>query len=422
MVEELRKISIGFYEFPELSGERFHTKVDISEYDLVLIDINAIEKESDGYENNGMQRSVSNDDISKLRALGSQIEKLKSRRTTILIRTGRITHLHNQSRGAIPILYGLIGESINLHVEKGDAKPSKQNTALGNLSSIKPKWHYETYVTGDKGNNLLVSARNEKAIGLQLILGEAQIFVVPMNFNSKEAGQLYQHLLNSAEEWRNNVQDIQLPKIAQSITWTREKAIRKQIDKATEEVEKLSATLKELREQSIDVEKWKHLIFSDGIAFQNICVDAFKKLGFKIVDTSDQKADITMQNDTQKIICEVKGKTKSAAEKDAAQLEKFILTEKIENDTQNIKGILVINAYRNENPKEREKAFPDQMIPYSKNAKHCLMTGLDLWSLVIQAEEDPEKITEFQEKILNSIGVLRGSSWKKHLQEYAQSS
>ena len=102
---------------------------------------------------------------------------------------------------------------------------------------------------------------------------------------------------------------------------------------------------------------------------------------------------------------EIKGLTGSAAEKNAAQLEKWA-SDFIDKNEKSAKPLLVVNAFR-ELPLEQrtEVAFPNQMLSYSKSRNHCLITTTQLLCLFIEITENPDCKDERINELLTTVGV-----------------
>jgi hypothetical protein len=118
-------------------------------------------------------------------------------------------------------------------------------------------------------------------------------------------------------------------------------------------------------------------------------------------------------------VAEIKGKAKSAAEKDAAQLEKWVATYHAEHEQQP-KGILVVNGWRDVPLAQRDAkpTFPEQMLAYARGRGHCLITGLQLLCAWIDAENDPSRAADIANEIMNTVGVYEGhTSWREFAPE-----
>ncbi|GAG83714.1 unnamed protein product, partial [marine sediment metagenome] len=103
----------------------------------------------------------------------------------------------------------------------------------------------------------------------------------------------------------------------------------------------------------------KGLFASEGNTLENIVEYVFKEIGFDVERPDDNRDDLIVQIDKKVAVVEIKGLTKSAAEKHAAQLQKWVSNYHAEHDY-NPKGILVANTYRNKMLEDRNlEDFPN---------------------------------------------------------------
>jgi hypothetical protein len=116
---------------------------------------------------------------------------------------------------------------------------------------------------------------------------------------------------------------------------------------------------------------------------------------------------------------EIKGLSKSAREKDAAQLEKWVSEYTVAHDRVP-KGILLVNAWR-ERPIDRrdQPAFPAQMVPYATNRNHCLCTTSQLLS-ALTLSTTRSKRDAFLRTLFITNGVLEGWEWRDALEEVSE--
>lgn len=167
----------------------------------------------------------------------------------------------------------------------------------------------------------------------------------------------------------------------------------------------LEAALEKLKAEHAEDERWKWLISAQGAALEAQCKRAFELLGFESLESEPGRADLRLEHEGQVIVVEVKGVTKSGAESHAAQLEKWVATELEHGVT--AKGVLVVNGWRHVPPFERTQAnFPDQMVKYSTNRDHCLVSGLQLLVMARYVLEDESKAKEFRDLLVQTSGRL----------------
>lgn len=150
--------------------------------------------------------------------------------------------------------------------------------------------------------------------------------------------------------------------------------------------------------------EYKILFSGDGRALEILVGRIFSELGFDVAEGLPGRDDLILKYAQNIAVVEVKGVSKSAGEKHAAQLEKWVSEYHSQKDIKP-KGILVINTYKDIPLLERnELSFPDQMIPYSINREHCLITGVQLLGLYMDCRFDLAK----REKMVNLIFKTNG--------------
>jgi hypothetical protein len=176
---------------------------------------------------------------------------------------------------------------------------------------------------------------------------------------------------------------------AESRMRTAERAIQQQEDR-----------LARLRERKI-------LISGTGPSLEHAVDEAFRALGFDVEPGPPGRTDRILRRKRRTAVVEIKGKSKSASEKDAAQLEKwrsdFHATHGFVP-----KGVLVVNAWKGKPLDEREEleAFPNQMLAFAGEQRgQCLLTGTQLLGLWLAAEKNPRQREELARSIMSCEGI-----------------
>ncbi|MGX8262368.1 hypothetical protein ACWTHC_20100 [Streptomyces thermocarboxydus] len=168
------------------------------------------------------------------------------------------------------------------------------------------------------------------------------------------------------------------------------------------------AEIESLQEHREISDAWKKLIHATGDELESQTLEAFRRLGFQAERGPEGRADIVLSLGTRRAVVEVKGLNGSAAEKNAAQLEKWI-SEEMLSGTGKVKGILVVNSYRHIPPEERNNpAFPHQMVTFSTPREHCLVTSVQLLAMVRAAMKDPSVAPAIAEELMNTTGIVSG--------------
>lgn len=148
----------------------------------------------------------------------------------------------------------------------------------------------------------------------------------------------------------------------------------------------------------------KEMLTSSGTTLEEIVKQVLDELGFTILEAEKGRSDIIAKYGEVAIVAEIKGVTKSAAEKHAAQLEKWV-AQYIEENEVSPKGMLIVNGFCDMPLNERlEDVFPQQMLKYCVSRGHVLLTSTQLLCLYIEVCKNPickeERITE----LLSCVG------------------
>ncbi|WP_158712960.1 hypothetical protein OG337_20670 [[Kitasatospora] papulosa] len=182
------------------------------------------------------------------------------------------------------------------------------------------------------------------------------------------------------------------------------------IGELEEEQTKISKEIEKLKERNEISDHWKRLLYATGDELEAQVMAAFRVLGFDAKRGPEGRADIMLQLDTRCAVVEVKGLNGSAAEKNAAQLEKWI-SEEMLSGAGKVKGILVINAHRLTPPDARSNpSFPNQMVKFSTPREHCLVTTVQLLAMVRTVIEKQADASSIAEELLNTTGTVSGWS------------
>jgi hypothetical protein len=128
-------------------------------------------------------------------------------------------------------------------------------------------------------------------------------------------------------------------------------------------------------------------------------------LGVSVDLRDESREDLVLHWKGKVAVAEVKGYSGSARERDAIQLNKWV---SIYHDAHGIepKGVLIVNAFRERPLRERDAAFPNQMLAYSNKREFSLVTTLQLFLAELAADEDPKAVEEFVGQLFSEVGVV----------------
>jgi hypothetical protein len=195
-------------------------------------------------------------------------------------------------------------------------------------------------------------------------------------------------------------------------TWTKQVRLPgegEQLEKVNSGRRKLSTAAEKLAadEHALAVLRNRKAMFtSQGPVLEILVEQALTALGGNVVPGSPGRTDRIIKFKQGVAVLEIKGKAKSGAEEDSAQLEKWVAEYLIANGEQ-AKPILVINAWRDLQLDQRNKEpFPDQMLPYATARNHCLVTTLQLLGAWLSAEQDPKSVDEITNALFETRGLF----------------
>lgn len=232
-----------------------------------------------------------------------------------------------------------------------------------------------------------------------------------------EAPQFQQDLIAAVRDLAGSG-EVSRPAWIDLYTTKEQQDLHVKIVKQQEKIEVARAQLAKLQQKRESIEAKEQLFLGTGRTLELEVRKVLELLGGTVTEPEPGRDDWRVQFPEGNAVVEVKGVTKSAAEKHAAQLEKWVASS-LEESGNAPKGILIVNTWRELPLTERkEEDFPPQMIPYSKGRNHCLITGLQLYVMRSKIERSKAHAKEWRKKILETSGKLVGcEDWKSVISE-----
>ncbi|MCP2293620.1 hypothetical protein APR11_000024 [Nocardia amikacinitolerans] len=213
----------------------------------------------------------------------------------------------------------------------------------------------------------------------------------------------FQHgLIDSASRLSGAAEE--QPEWAKGIRLHGEAEIIDDIEAKKLRIAELQSELTTLSDDLGRIEYLKNLVSGTGRALELAVKEVLEILGGRVEEPEPGRDDWIVHFPERVAVVEVKGLGKSAGEKNATQLEKWVINY---HDRHEIfpKGILVINAWRNKPLSDRnEKAFPDQMLPYCERSDHCLITGAQMLAIHQHVLRNPGAAGEIRQSLLATAG------------------
>jgi hypothetical protein len=204
---------------------------------------------------------------------------------------------------------------------------------------------------------------------------------------------------------------------------------KKQATKLQSEVDALEGTINSHRQL-------KALFTATGSQFEKAVADGLTELGFQVVPGPHPRADLIISSGTRIGAVEAKGIEGAAREEFVRQVmmwmpevdtalstplaelapdatiqdykDKLLSLDLSGRDTSlDCKGILVLGTFRSLPLSQRTNAdFADNVRQVLSRQDVCAMTGLQLYSMVIDARADPALKPKFRQAIMDTRGVI----------------
>jgi hypothetical protein len=282
----------------------------------------------------------------------------------------------------------------------------------------KDNLYYEAYFTHTIGRPFLFVHGTDRVVGSLIRHERGNILLLPhlayeTSFTRKGdynlASKVFiDSLVSLVTALQKESGDFSLPKWTLAYKLPEEDALRQQMSALQDQMKNLRSSIDSKRSEISNLEKYKLLLSAKGNALHREVIDVLKELGIDAKEGPAGRDDILLTYESLVGVAEVKGTNKSAAEAHAAQLEKWV-SEYLTEQGVKPKGFLIVNAFHDIPPSSRsEDAFPNQMLKYSTNRDHCLITTTQLLGLLLSTKSSPEKKPEIIRSLFATVGVFRG--------------
>lgn len=224
-----------------------------------------------------------------------------------------------------------------------------------------------------------------------------------------DAPEFFETLLDALRDMSGE-RSVSRPSWSRSFATGRQRTLRAEATSALTAVEEARAALTTAQQAVDRAEIADQLYLGTGRTLELQVKEVLELLGGVVTEPEAGRDDWRVEFPEGAAVVEVKGVSKSAAEKHAAQLEKWIANHYEETGVQP-KGLLIVNTWRDTPLDERtESDFPDQMLKYSTSREHCLITGLQLFLIREELALGLSTAEGWRRRILTTNGVLEGAS------------
>lgn len=281
---------------------------------------------------------------------------------------------------------------------------------------IKNLIYYAVCFSVPEGGDTLAKIKgSEKTISAVMEYEQGRIILLPAFFSQdytsekirqKEGKQFLDSLFELDRSLSYNG-EYELPSWTESFTILNETDAVSKIERTKERLEKTQEELSKQEKKLTDLQYYKRLLTGSGTVLEEAVKQVLSEIGFKILETEKGRDDVIAKYGETDIVAEIKGVTKSAAEKHAAQLEKWASSFHEKTDRMP-KALLIVNGFCDTPLDERnEDVFPAQMLPYATARNHILMSSVKLLCLFIEIKGNPSCKEERIQELLSTVGVYK---------------
>lgn len=284
------------------------------------------------------------------------------------------------------------------------------------LDKFKDYFYYESYFTSGFGTTIAVTPHTKKVLGFYT---DECIFLPKVKkMDSEKEASFLKELIAVARKVKKSNTPLPLPDWAFKFFLPNESELYNTIKETEEQIRALRNKLVQLKNESQKFILKKRLFTASGNDLENEVESVFNELGVEILEADKNRDDLIIRFNDKVAVVEIKGVNSSAAEKHAAQLEKWTANY-FEKTGTSPKGILIVNTFREiELNSRNEQSFPDQMLRYSTQREHCLITSVQLMGLYYEAKANPDKREELIDSLFSTIGIYPGFlEWKEYISQ-----
>ena len=283
------------------------------------------------------------------------------------------------------------------------------------FKSTKNNNFYKVYFDSDNSKTLLKITDTEKSISAVCDYGKGKIVLLPYIYYSydyeneedweKDGKNYLDALFALNERISSKLEDYALPKWTEDFCILNENKEKDELKKEYKKLKKIEEKIYEKEQKLIEIQSYKALVSATGEVLEDIVKKVLSEMGFVLECTEKGRSDIIAKFDEQPIVAEIKGVTKSAAEKHGAQLEKWV-SQYFADTGIMPKSLLIVNGFCDIPLEKRtEDIFPHQMLQYCEARGHTLISTIQLLCLYIDIKTNPECLDDRISELLNHTGV-----------------
>jgi len=276
-------------------------------------------------------------------------------------------------------------EKIRIENRRGETLTCKYKKAQFIFDQIKFLWR-SFFSEIPKDSTVLATNRTNDPISVIIPYGSGFCVFLPWTYDLDELLDLL------IEKGLNIIPQVEEEAGSSSVpSWTSSIMSKAEVD--------LLESMSQIEGKLGKYNRYRALLWETGENLQNLVVSAFKELGIdvaKLPKESHADLEITLDKNLTGV-CEVKGLMGEANIQDLRQLLDYFVEQR-DIERRNVKGIFIVNHYRNEEPSKREKPVTREASDLMKKYGFTLLTATQLY----------EYLTKCWQGQLTKEEILRG--------------
>ena len=335
------------------------------------------------------------------------VELLKNGKNVYVLMDADSNLYYNKSRGCQEFdLYSFLPEKIEVEYLHGNKIQFKENNEYFDFfNKTKEFYEYKAVIIPRFSTILANTSGTEKCVSMVSQERKGKIIFLP----ALKYCANYDIFLNAVFDLDNKMternNELVLPDWTQDFSILDEKEQGELIRNNISSLEKLMNKIDEEKLKLGNLVRYKGLLCASGEQLEILVKSLLSEIGFELLEAEKNRDDIIARYNGRFIVSEIKGVSKSAAEKHSAQLEKWASAFYEKNGVEP-KAILIVNGYCDIPVFERPKdVFPKQMVDFSILKGQCLISTLQLLCLYIDIRKNFKNKHKMIEDFLNTIGV-----------------
>lgn len=435
--ENVKIAAIGsFQDRDNIENIKFGDDVSFLDYDMIVLDLTYVLNDYQAVDSNIKTHQgyklLNDDDSEKItqdinRRKYEISEMLKLGRPIILFTPKDIKCYIQKLNKITHEKYHLVSLLSTLPIEVSVVNSYGNNISFIGDEIFSSYWSinkkhlcYDAYFNEPMGKSIFVIKGTDKVIGSWTVIENGLFLILPAyydeNSDRDSEREFFESLINITNELKRQLGDYTLPEWSGKYLLPFEDKKRRELKELEKKKEALERKNKETNEVYLELIKNKILFTGTGKVLEKKVEQIFSDIGFEVIEPLPNRDDLILKYKDKIAVVEIKGVTKSAAEKHATQLEKWISNYFEENSTMP-KGILVVNSYKDIPLKDRiEDTFPVQMLDYSNRRGHCLITGVQLLGLYLKFFENKDNKDDLINSLFDTIGLYEGfKDWSNYI-------